>query len=52
MVKSSYEWLWGVGYEWLRVVLRGFGLVAVVMLGYEWLWGGYDWLRVVMSIYE
>ena len=28
------------------------GWIRVVFTGYEWLWGGYDWLRVVMSIYE
>ena len=28
------------------------GWIRVVFTGYEWLWGDYNWLRVVMSIYE
>ena len=46
-VVMSCCWMFTACYEWLYVVMSGYGVVAgglwMVMCGYEWLWGGFWW---------
>ena len=48
MVAGGLGWLSG-GNGWFRVVMSCYEWLLVVLVGYEYLWGGNVWLRDVIG---